>query len=163
MVLRLSKHQALLIAPSVLISQIMNHAFMIMVALIMRMVMNKKEKKQLEELEKLLAKKENPIDENQVARDRLKLTLHQLADDLAEVLSAPVKAPAPANDEMDIFSPEQLTKRLGIVKGTLATWRREGRGPKFFKEGKNIYYRAHDVKAWINDSPKYSKNAEQYL
>jgi hypothetical protein len=127
--------------------------------------MKKQDRKELEELEAIVkARAVTPIDENKQARDRLKATLHQLADDLADVLSAPMKpAPEKTNDEFEIFSPEQLTERLGVVKDTLATWRREGRGPKFFKEGRNVFYRANDVRDWINQSPTYTKTVEQWM
>jgi hypothetical protein len=42
----------------------------------------------------------------------------------------------------------QLGQRWGVAPQTLARWRCEGRGPKFFKVGGKILYRLADVEAF---------------
>lgn len=42
----------------------------------------------------------------------------------------------------------QLGQRWSVAPQTLARWRSEGRGPKFFKVGGKILYRIVDVEAF---------------
>lgn len=45
----------------------------------------------------------------------------------------------------------ELCQLLNVSISTLFRWRRDGTGPLFFKEGRNIFYRLSDVKKWITD------------
>ena len=48
-----------------------------------------------------------------------------------------------------VFSTDELAERYpGITKDTLTTWRYHGRGPRFFRAGKRVFYREADVLAW---------------
>ena len=38
---------------------------------------------------------------------------------------------------------------LGVSTQTLARWRMEGFGPPFVKLGRGVFYRAGDLRAWI--------------
>jgi DNA-binding transcriptional MerR regulator len=46
------------------------------------------------------------------------------------------------------MSIDQLADMLGRSPKTLETWRREGSGPPFTKNGRSIYYSRRDVEAW---------------
>ena len=47
-----------------------------------------------------------------------------------------------------VFSTAELAERYpGITKDTLTTWRYHGRGPRFFRAGKRVFYREGDVLA----------------
>jgi excisionase family DNA binding protein len=50
----------------------------------------------------------------------------------------------------DVLRVEELCERLKVSVSTLYRWRRDGIGPKFRKEGRNIFYRWADVQKWIN-------------
>jgi predicted DNA-binding transcriptional regulator AlpA len=43
----------------------------------------------------------------------------------------------------------ELCSFLGVSESTLFRWRRDGTGPQFFKEGRNIFYNSSDLKMWI--------------
>lgn len=49
-------------------------------------------------------------------------------------------------------SPEFAAEYLGIKIQTLANWRVEGRGPKFYRVGRLVRYRIEDLEAWIETS-----------
>lgn len=43
----------------------------------------------------------------------------------------------------------QVCKILNVAENTMRLWRHQGRGPCFYKFGRNVYYRRDDVEAWI--------------
>ena len=47
-----------------------------------------------------------------------------------------------------LMEPEDLAKRWKLTPLTLAQWRWTGRGPRFFKAGRNTFYRVQDVEAY---------------
>jgi Helix-turn-helix domain len=49
----------------------------------------------------------------------------------------------------ELIAPEQVAAELHVKTGTLDTWRSQGRGPKFFKVGRNIFYRRADLAEWL--------------
>ncbi len=46
-------------------------------------------------------------------------------------------------------SPEQLAEYLGVPVKTVYRWREHGEGPRGFRVGRHVRYRARDVEAWI--------------
>lgn len=48
-------------------------------------------------------------------------------------------------EEQPHFTREELAARWGVTVATLDQWRWNGRGPRFFKPGRIIYYRVKDV------------------
>ncbi len=52
-------------------------------------------------------------------------------------------------DELDLISPVELARALGLAEQTLATWRSDKTGPAFVKLGKSVFYRREDLKHWI--------------
>ncbi|HLZ24559.1 MAG TPA: helix-turn-helix domain-containing protein [Ktedonobacterales bacterium] len=53
---------------------------------------------------------------------------------------------------IELLTTKQLAEVLSVSVLTLAEWRRLERGPKFTRLGKNIYYRAEDIRAWVEDN-----------
>ncbi|MGZ4324356.1 MAG: helix-turn-helix transcriptional regulator [Solirubrobacteraceae bacterium] len=54
------------------------------------------------------------------------------------------------NDALaDLYSVEDLARRLGVTKETLFRWNSGGKGPRRILIGRRIYYRHCDVQAWI--------------
>jgi len=49
---------------------------------------------------------------------------------------------------MDVFTPAQLAERYGVSELTLTEWRYKGKGPRWFKAGKNVRYRKSAVDEW---------------
>jgi hypothetical protein len=47
--------------------------------------------------------------------------------------------------ENDLLTEEDLAARWKVTIITLAQWRWTGRGPRFFKAGRQIFYRPQDV------------------
>ncbi|KAB1947456.1 hypothetical protein BI49514_03240 [Brevibacterium iodinum ATCC 49514] len=47
-----------------------------------------------------------------------------------------------------VFTPEDLAKRYDTSTAALATLRHKGKGPRFFKMGRRVYYRLDDVLAY---------------
>ena len=48
-----------------------------------------------------------------------------------------------------LISPEELAVYLGVPKATIYKWRYEGIGPKAYRIGRHLRYRAADVEAFI--------------
>ena len=56
-----------------------------------------------------------------------------------------------------LLSTIEAAQRLRIHPTTLATWRVEGRGPKFVKIGvRKVGYRESDVEAWLDKQTRTS-------
>lgn len=49
------------------------------------------------------------------------------------------------------FSREELAEVLGIRPQTLAAWVCRGRGPRFIKRRRRVFYRREDVASWLAD------------
>lgn len=47
------------------------------------------------------------------------------------------------------LTPKQLAHRLGVSAYTLKIWRRDERGPPYFRFNCRVYYCEEDVSAWI--------------
>jgi hypothetical protein len=50
-------------------------------------------------------------------------------------------------------TPKQVSANYGISVGTLANWRTQKRGPKYFKVGGKVLYRTQDVEAFLFSCP----------
>lgn len=59
--------------------------------------------------------------------------------------TTPTTPTAPA-----IWTPETLADHLGIPLATIYRWRSTGHGPRGFRVGRHVRYRAEDVAAWID-------------
>jgi hypothetical protein len=55
---------------------------------------------------------------------------------------------APAFAE-PLISSNDAARHINVTKSTLATWRCQRKGPRFFKLGRGCWYRATDLDAWI--------------
>ena len=53
------------------------------------------------------------------------------------------------NGEPIGLTPKQLADRIGVTDQTLYNWRKEHRGPPFFKIQRAVYYKEADVENWI--------------
>lgn len=119
--------------------------------------------KEIEELEK--AYNANPeffAEETQRRNlENLKESLHMAADSIFELVSAAAKKQPKVIKEVDeIFTPETLSKKLGVTKNALSAWRNIGKGPSFFKDGHKVFYTSQSVKEWIASKPKLKSTAE---
>lgn len=56
-------------------------------------------------------------------------------------------------------APEEITNVLHVPENTLNDWRTKGRGPKFVKLGRAVYYRRDDVLEYLQ-SRVFSSTAE---
>jgi DNA-binding transcriptional regulator YiaG len=83
----------------------------------------------------------------------------------AEQLTLPIVTPevtwaeAVARDELaelrkqlDLVTPDEVARLLGVAEQTLAGWRCNGEGPHYVKLGKGVFYRREHLKAWIEKS-----------
>lgn len=52
--------------------------------------------------------------------------------------------------EFALLTEEELAQILHLSPNTLQVWRVEGKGPKFVKLGKGVFYRDADVFDWID-------------
>jgi len=46
-------------------------------------------------------------------------------------------------------SDKRSAKTLGVLTGTLAAWRCQGRGPRYVKVGRKVYYRRSALTEWL--------------
>lgn len=49
----------------------------------------------------------------------------------------------------DYLSSADTAKRLGITAATLAGWRCHGKGPRYHKIGRGVFYKPADVEKWL--------------
>ncbi|WP_409188850.1 helix-turn-helix transcriptional regulator [Bradyrhizobium sp. RDM4] len=56
----------------------------------------------------------------------------------------------------ELISPTELANMLGITTGALANNRSAGKGPRYVKLGKQVFYRRTDVQAWIDANVRQS-------
>lgn len=54
--------------------------------------------------------------------------------------------------QLGILTTEEVAGSLEVTEHTLAMWRSEGKGPKFVRLGRGIFYRRSDVQEWIDAS-----------
>jgi len=50
-----------------------------------------------------------------------------------------------------LLNQESAAALIGARPATLATWRHQGKGPRYRKVGRAIYYRAADIEAWLDE------------
>ncbi|WP_270449962.1 helix-turn-helix transcriptional regulator [Kocuria marina] len=56
---------------------------------------------------------------------------------------------------MDTLTIEQMMERFpGTTRGSWAQMRYQGKGPKFMKVGRRVYYPAHEVEAWVKEQTR---------
>jgi hypothetical protein len=55
--------------------------------------------------------------------------------------------------EAEYSTPEKLVDRFdGLKLKTLANLRSQGRGPRFYRRGRRIFYKIEDVRRWITQN-----------
>lgn len=52
-------------------------------------------------------------------------------------------------DPDDMIPPAEAARVLQQKKTTLATWRSQGKGPRYLKVGRHPFYLRHDLRAWL--------------
>jgi predicted site-specific integrase-resolvase len=55
----------------------------------------------------------------------------------------------------------ELARRLEVHPVTLATWRTEGKGPRFVRVGRRVRYRMSDIERWLVENERTSTQAER--
>ena len=53
-------------------------------------------------------------------------------------------------DNLELITAEEAAERLGLKPATLTNWRATGKGPRFTKIGRSIYYRPEAIRAFID-------------
>lgn len=53
--------------------------------------------------------------------------------------------------ESNVLSLEQTSRYLGVSQAALRTWKRDGKGPAFFRAGKLLRFRKSDLDLWIQE------------
>jgi hypothetical protein len=56
----------------------------------------------------------------------------------------------------ELISPTDVAAWLGITTGALANNRSAGKGPRYVKLGKHVFYRRPDVQAWVDANVRQS-------
>ena len=57
------------------------------------------------------------------------------------------------------FTPLDISSIYGIPEGSLANMRCKRIGPKFYKAGRKVIYRAADVEAWLYSQPVLTRDS----
>lgn len=63
--------------------------------------------------------------------------------------------PSPA-ETPELLTVAQFAELLSVHPATLATWRYEGRGPRFIKVGRHVRYRLADINTWLDEQARSS-------
>ena len=53
--------------------------------------------------------------------------------------------------KLGLLTPDELSLTLEVSINTLQTWRCEGRGPRYIKLGKQVFYRFAELQDWVNE------------
>lgn len=48
-----------------------------------------------------------------------------------------------------LYTSEETARRFVISNATLATWRSIGKGPRYLKIGRAVYYRESAIREWL--------------
>ena len=51
--------------------------------------------------------------------------------------------------ELKMLTPDEVSELLGVPYATLARWRLNGVGPKWYRLGRHVRYRPDEVAAWV--------------
>ena len=51
--------------------------------------------------------------------------------------------------DSNVLSLQQASQYVGVSQAALRTWKRQGKGPAFFRAGKLLKFRRSDLDAWI--------------
>ena len=51
--------------------------------------------------------------------------------------------------DSNVLSLQQASQYLGVSQAALRTWKRDGKGPVFFRAGKLLRFRKSDLDQWI--------------
>ncbi|MGD0236949.1 MAG: helix-turn-helix domain-containing protein [Syntrophorhabdales bacterium] len=54
--------------------------------------------------------------------------------------------------------PCEVAEVYGVSLGTLANLRSRRLGPKFFKQGKSVFYRVEDFESWLMRNPVLTRD-----
>lgn len=46
---------------------------------------------------------------------------------------------------------EEVAEEMRVSPNTLAWWRQQGTGPRWYKLGRRVFYDRADVEAWLNE------------
>ena len=57
--------------------------------------------------------------------------------------------PAPASPDSELVDTREAARRLGLSPPALIKWRRDGKGPAYYRFGYAIRYRATDLDAFL--------------
>ncbi|MCX5810156.1 MAG: DNA-binding protein [Proteobacteria bacterium] len=49
--------------------------------------------------------------------------------------------------------PGEISVIFGLDTGTLANMRSQKRGPRYYKQGRGVFYFLEDVEAWLKQNP----------
>ncbi|HZS59734.1 MAG TPA: helix-turn-helix domain-containing protein [Gemmatimonadaceae bacterium] len=60
----------------------------------------------------------------------------------------------------ELLTPDEVARRTGRARGTLAQWRFQGNGPPFVKLGARVMYPADEFQKWIDALPRHRSTAE---
>ena len=60
------------------------------------------------------------------------------------------------SNRANLLTPKQAAEYLQIKVQTLATWRNQGKGPKFCKVGRAVRYRPQDLETYITSDFQHS-------
>ena len=63
------------------------------------------------------------------------------------------------SNRANLLTPKQAAEYLQIKVQTLATWRNQGKGPKFCKVGRAVRYRPEDLEAYITSDFQHSSTS----
>ncbi len=51
------------------------------------------------------------------------------------------------------MTPRQVTEIYGIAEGTLANYRYQNKGPRYYKSGRKVLYWTDELESWLRRQP----------
>ena len=59
----------------------------------------------------------------------------------------------------ELMTPDEVANKLRARAGTLQWWRTMGRGPRYVKIGRHVFYRAGDIDEFISAGERFPAEA----
>lgn len=59
-----------------------------------------------------------------------------------------------------LFPAEDTAKELHVTRASLATWRSKGRGPRYVKIGRAVFYRRSAIDTWLKAQEREPRAAQ---
>lgn len=70
------------------------------------------------------------------------------------------KLAAALRAKADLLTAQEFAAMLDVSMHTIESWRKKGRGPRFVRLERQVYYRNADIKEWIASNVEHPNGSD---